>query len=578
MNAHDDRTIDEQIRASLPDTVPPLVEQRLRLQLSDFRSRLTALDRANDRPARLWAPPRRWKIGLVAATAALALFAINLALRPSLGFAEVAAAVLRQPWIHVRTVFADKHVVEGWYSPGKDLAASVSPDSIQFQDYRVNLNYSYDPAKRTLYRLPECRPAERGFIESMIAVLGVIAQKEHVPGKPLEELTFLGRYWGQMKVLDQQLEKVTENGQPWLDYRLTVSRSDLPDPLQMLFRVDAKARLLRLCRVTGREKGQPATCEMQFDYPQTGPADIYAVGVPRSAPLVDRVPAGDLKRIFDSLRAGRERMDNYRAICVDIAEGIDNDWWTNETPRLFYRKGDRFRSDGVIARPGDAAPSKPAADADMGKWWHNRLASFRCYPHTVIRGSTTYHSRVAPVTDPDGSQHVDLVSVDPSESSGEIFPAEYSMMPEFGCRPPTGIGGQDSEPVINLHPADGPKGCILLSVRYTSQRDRINGKGIGIPDESRFWLDPARDDIVLRWDILHFDASGKETPVAGGSYTVEETARSPQGVWYATKIRRKNAGRTAGGKAIDDVYHLYVDFDADLPDKLFDPPRPGRIQ
>jgi hypothetical protein len=66
---------------------------------------------------------------------------------------------------------------------------------------------------------------------------------------------------------------------------------------------------------------------------------------------------------------------------------------------------------------------------------------------------------------------------------------------------------------------------------------------------------------------------------AGKEKVIEETARSPQGVWYATKIRRKNAAtRRDDGKSFDQVYHIYVDFNADLPDTLFDPPRPGRIR
>jgi len=54
---------------------------------------------------------------------------------------------------------------------------------------------------------------------------------------------------------------------------------------------------------------------------------------------------------------------------------------------------------------------------------------------------------------------------------------------------------------------------------------------------------------------------------------------------------RATAGRSAGtaprtrsfpdpvGKAKfgDQVYELYVDFDAELPDLLFEPPAPGRI-
>jgi hypothetical protein len=158
----------------------------------------------------------------------------------------------------------------------------------------------------------------------------------------------------------------------------------------------------------------------------------------------------------------------------------------------------------------------------------------------------------------------------------EVYPPEWSMRPEFGCRPPMGLGHPDFEPVLDMHPTDGPAGCILLHVRHTSTKDRVNEKGIGIADRSRYWLDPQRDYIVMRWDMVMQDATGKETIIE--SDTTEETARSPQGVWYATKIRRRSAGRDLKGKSLDQVYHLYVDFNADLPDALFEPQSPERAR
>lgn len=72
------------------------------------------------------------------------------------------------------------------------------------------------------------------------------------------------------------------------------------------------------------------------------------------------------------------------------------------------------------------------------------------------------------------------------------------------------------------------------------------------------------------------EATGKETIIE--SDITEETARSPQGVWYATKIRRRSVGHDPKDKSLDDVYHLYVDFHAELPDALFEPPSPGRAR
>jgi hypothetical protein len=70
--------------------------------------------------------------------------------------------------------------------------------------------------------------------------------------------------------------------------------------------------------------------------------------------------------------------------------------------------------------------------------------------------------------------------------------------------------------------------------------------------------------------------NGKED--VSSNYTVEETARSPQGVWYASKVGLKNGDREKNGKQFDEVYHIYVDFDVNLPDSFFAPPKPGGVQ
>ena len=55
-------------------------------------------------------------------------------------------------------------------------------------------------------------------------------------------------------------------------------------------------------------------------------------------------------------------------------------------------------------------------------------------------------------------------------------------------------------------------------------------------------------------------------------------ARSPHGTWYVTQFRRKGAITIPSeGKTYDQIIDIYVDFNADLPDSLFEPPAPGRI-
>ena len=85
-----------------------------------------------------------------------------------------------------------------------------------------------------------------------------------------------------------------------------------------------------------------------------------------------------------------------------------------------------------------------------------------------------------------------------------------------------------------------------------------------------------RDFIVVRSEMVTRDATGAERVAERD--TIEETARSPHGVWYATRVRRHFPAVEGKAKVADQVYQLYVDFDVELPDSLFEPPKPGRIR
>lgn len=240
-------------------------------------------------------------------------------------------------------------------------------------------------------------------------------------------------------------------------------------------------------------------------------------------------------------------------------------------------EGRMIRAVWRITRDGQDAErcARPADGEDLGRWWTERIKLFQFAPVYIQRGATGYHCKPKTVNDPDGSEHQEIVSVRKTyyynASPGESCPVDWSMRPEFACRPPMGIGGSHLEPTLDMHPTEGPPGCILLSVRHTSSKGRINEKGIGLADGHRFWLDPKRDYIAMRWEMV----SGLK--VIGRNVT-EEVARSPQGVWYAKKIRHSSPDQVGKDKPTDQVSYLYVDFDADLPDALFDVPKPGRVR
>jgi hypothetical protein len=212
---------------------------------------------------------------------------------------------------------------------------------------------------------------------------------------------------------------------------------------------------------------------------------------------------------------------------------------------------------------------KPADGQDMEKWWRNRAKDFVFCPFYITHGPTQYHITIDVTKDGDGKNQLKVKSVEKQETNqqpGETFPPYYSQSPEFVCRPPLGIPSQGFEPIIEKNPASGPAGSILLRIAKSGRTPSApdpDAKKIPQPDTYRYWLDPKRDYAVLQWDMVGTDAAGKEELLS--RYIVEELKQSPKGIWYATRFRVKAVPPVEH----DQVFDVYIDFDAKLPDSLF---------
>ena len=314
--------------------------------------------------------------------------------------------------------------------------------------------------------------------------------------------------------------------------------------MRIELRIDPTTNLLQHCRFSGIQDGKPASREgRRFTFTlKAGPADIYDLGVPKSAKYVDRMPTDELQQIQETLQAGRQRMDDYRAIFANMSEGHDYMWWT-ERPMIWYRKGNKFRGDYVAGWDGElVAIERPAEGEDIETWWRERVKHLRFFTQSVTRDSTTFTSNWKNVTDPHGTEHVRIVSVsriDYDTPAEAMFPAEWSMRPEFVCRPPIGIGGSDHVSTIDRNPSDGPAGCILLRVRRTTTAGRMKDRNAaGLPDEWRFWLDPERDYIVMREEMILRDEQGTEKLLLTTLLKKQPNRRAVSGTL------RKSAART----------------------------------
>ena len=287
------------------------------------------------------------------------------------------------------------------------------------------------------------------------------------------------------------------------------------------------------------------------------------IGVPQTAEVVDRVPADDLMRLVAGVKAGRQRFDSYSAIVV---ESNPTEHWTHSSDiHRVWRSGHRWRVEWSVDPWGAfkfRTQEPPAEGTTPAEWWMEKAKRLRYAPLFLSDGKDGYQFRLKYKN---GERRTDFdIEYVEKDSRGlaldDPMPSRYQMFPEFFGHPPMGVPSTDFEPRIETKPTDGPANTVLLEVRYM-------GPNPHVPQLSRYWIDPQRDHLVMRWDMVRQD--GAEEMI--DSYLINSVAQSPQGHWYPTEISRVNAIRFQDGTRGDQLYRYYLDFDAPIPDSLFQP-------
>ncbi len=303
--------------------------------------------------------------------------------------------------------------------------------------------------------------------------------------------------------------------------------------------------------------------EIAFDYPAEGPADIYALGVPRDAPVEDRMPPPELDRIIKTVQQNRRDFGNYLA----IAGGN-----TRSSVHVIRCKGDKFRIDVGV---GDT--SHVASGAEMEKWWreHGREVlpegsvlcdGHRIYEHSFVHPEPWWKPSMDPIRQGDGRAAV---------VEGISRSAEYLV--ELLAYPPR-LDPQQmaSSPLWTTHfdakGENGPAGCVRVELQLAK-----NG-GAGDRNayhKEEFWLQPKYGYAVVKHvtsDCPEVDEDALRKSII---HEYDGFRQTPRGIWYPTVLRYKIASSTAnknrpgGIESHDQVTYFYVDFTAELPDELF---------
>ncbi len=372
--------------------------------------------------------------------------------------------------------------------------------------------------------------------------------------------------WPDAEVVKRERRTVVENGKSWTEFEFELRPAGLDKTTRCIVRVDPQTNL-PVSMKSGPVAGQHPGFDFVFDYPaeNAGPVDIYDLGVPRTARVVDRLPSKTLATIIAAVRDSQRKFGSYFAIVAHTMAHNPEPWQAVRLD-LVWRKGAKFRTETASVLR-DRRPEKPADGTDMLAWWKEQLRHERVIviPQRVCDGKTVWIAEAKEQMVKSDDRFVEsnwkrFRSVnDADEFRSFVGVVSTETMPDvmaYGFPPESSAAH-----VVSLieKPTEGPIDCILAESRLL--RENPNAYHL-----SRYWYDPQHGYVQRRLELT--DSGSKEKDVAKtSSYEAETVAQTPSGVWYPTRVRRSY------GPKPNDGYTLwyFVDFNAELPDSVFKP-------
>jgi hypothetical protein len=543
---------------------------------------------------------RNWRLATatVAAVGAMVAFALIAFPRHSVGWEDVNQAVKSQKWIRASVTYLDGQHATIWMSPERGIWAYKNRDRLEFADARRDVTYDYKTSGGPIVkRRPNDEDRER--------VSAVNFADKDVP---------LGGWLFGEKVLSQHRREVAERGrgQKWIEFDLVFWRGN-----RGTLRVDPQTRLPASLTLTAPKPTPPASWVWTFDYPTSGPGDIYALGAPATAPIEDRTPSDEGARVLDGMAASRSRVGDFRLDVVTsygtavinpghgvtkhvVGEGDASKGAVLKEPvrqepiwDTIYRvslKGSRWRVDRYLPKRG--ALSQPPDESKFPGWVEDQFARCDRRPMYVCDGTAVYeneheHPGVAPVSNPEAAiWHVssrfgpgDLFSATGSVS---VVPGGNFVAKVFPDR--FGVAGWNYS--FDPHPADAP-GCVLwkLSARLATAEPLVGHEW--------YYIDPQKGDAVVRNKSFGLPPDSKASPDSTpfrSTVVMDDFRQSPRGFWYPLVIRETNSTSDPNAPAdvhekpirMTQTFRYHFDFEATLSDSLFkvdaagDPGKSGR--
>ena len=527
---------------------------------------LRALAKQVPRQIEIWRTIMKSRITKLAAAAVIIIVvligihhfrcSVNLA---TPAFAKMIEAMKKMPWAHaVLQMQREDHEEQGefWYSFAPTIEASKEQDGkLTLYDYSKQVTYAYDPS------------TEQVTISSL-------GKRKFAVGA--------GSPWELLEKTVEELSKnegaqVTRKSDEYNGRNVEVHKVRVPRKVgieEWLFIADSSTHLIMAVKLKGYDPDGNVMVngELIFDYPDDGPADIYELGAPRSAAVIDNRTKPEAEEILRTYKAYCQNAPSrYIAVAVHYnhIERIGADV-IDEVVRV-YTDGrlQRFEKYQVFDWL-EYLDNWPKYSDQMGntldsqlKWWTQGEYS-GCILVVLYDGEYNYTVERDLKTKRWSSQPPEH---DPERNYRDFGVSSWGW-PQYNLR--LGVPG---EPPITVLDDEYSKQNELICLQMLWQ-GKVHKDWAALPCKRSWYLNPQCDYICQRFEERYVrnapwqkDKSwleGVKPDRISAERTrireVTEFGQTDAGQWYPRRIE-------TGLNAIT----LFLDTDPEFPEGIFDP-------
>jgi len=467
-------------------------------------------------------------------------------------------------WVHA-TGTAGGQEVEGWLSLRPFRTFMRRGDQVEAADAEAHREYKYDPATNTVTVLYLAEAPEE-MLQASSFMAAMLAQLERAEQEGLIEITKRHVLVDGRKY---EVYTVTLNNEEAMEATLTVDSST-----QRLVRIESQA-----C-----PPGGCGPMELAFDYPDSGPADIYALGVPRDARIVENLPTTDLLQLHEEVEQARSSFaPSYRALIWRGHVSGNVGPYQLDQLVVLYKKDGRCRMEWGREPAGLSLPGRgfeelierlPADDGAALEKWAEQVA-----PRDVYFNENSIRSKGVRVSlSPEGELQRDTTQGVPGGNTVEDL-TWSSAIHKTGEKAFPGKEGQFGSLLCTGYDVQGYvyDGEIAFPSRirrsWNPARDYAREEMEQLEDvnapwqEDQDWMKGADPDLIKRRWLSDLD----EMKNYRGTRTsrIVEYGQTPEGRWYAKRIVHESTSNLRASSPQMVVVHL--DTEADIPDELLDP-------